>query len=61
MWKEMIPGLLPMVLEKATPEIRELLEGFVNMLKEKARKTENPFDDAGVALLAAALGLKHKG
>lgn len=61
MWEKMITSMLPGIIEKASPEIRKMLEGLVGSLKEKARKTSNPIDDALVALLAAVLGLKFKG
>ena len=61
MWEKLIEGILPTILEKVSPEIRELLTGLIMKLRDKARQTENPFDDAAVALLAAALGIKFKG
>lgn len=59
--KEVILGILPKVLEMATPALKEAVHSGVKALVTKARESENPYDDAAVALLASILGVPLKG
>jgi len=60
-WKILIQafsGVLGKVLEVVTPELRKMVESFLKDLYQKAKATQNPWDDFLVELLAAVLGIK---
>ena len=60
-WKILIQafsGVLGKVLEVVTPELRKMVESFLKDLYQKAKATQNPWDDFLVELLAVVLGIK---
>ena len=50
--------LATMLVSMLSPELRAFLQDFVNALEEKAKATDNPWDNVGVALLKALLFIK---
>ncbi len=48
---EWILRLIALIVGVASPEIRKMLEQWLNQLEAQAKKTANPWDDVLVALL----------
>lgn len=48
---------LLLLLEKITPDLRQLLIGMVAKLEEKAKQTPNPYDDIFVYFLKKVLSI----
>lgn len=48
---EWILRLLKLILSVASPELRKMLEQFLDQLEKQAKATKNPWDDILVALL----------
>jgi hypothetical protein len=46
---------LPLILAQLSPALRELMVNQIINLREAAKKTDNPYDDFAVELLAAIL------
>ncbi|MCB2188387.1 MAG: hypothetical protein KQJ78_18355 [Deltaproteobacteria bacterium] len=49
--------VLPGMLDKLTPAIKDLLEGFLRDIYQKALETPNPLDDFAVKLVGSLIGL----
>ena len=56
MWKTVVL----MLLNAVTPAILTSAKGFAVTLRDKARKTENPFDDVLADLICALLSIKEE-
>ena len=52
---KIILTMLPAILNLVTPEIRQMIEDFILRWWEKAKETDNDFDDFLVMLIAALL------
>jgi hypothetical protein len=50
--------VLGILILQLSPEIRELVEGLVERMWEKAQKTDNAFDDIFVTFLAEILDIE---
>lgn len=48
---KLLVRLLPMILSVVSPEIKQALVEFLDLMEERAKKTANPWDDMLVALL----------
>ena len=57
--KEKLIGLalnmLPFMIEKLTPTIKDMLHSFIDEWEVKAKETDNEFDDMAVAFIKAIL------
>ena len=51
-WTQILVGLVAQVLTNISPQIRRVLQGLIADLREKAKATDNPWDDILVELLA---------
>lgn len=49
--------LLGQLITGMSPEVRAELKAALDKMQEKAKQTKLPFDDIGVMLLRAVLGL----
>ncbi len=54
-------GLIPDIVDQLSPQVREHVERGLLSWWEKAKQTENPWDNYAVALIAGVLGTKLKG
>lgn len=52
---EWILRLITLILGVASPELRKMLEQFLNQLEAQAKNTKNPWDDILVAMLKRLL------
>jgi len=52
---EWILRLIGLVVTVASPELRKVLEDWLNTLEAQAKKTDNPWDDILVAMLKTIL------
>jgi len=60
MWKDLalklLSSLLPIIIKMITPDLKNLLNDAIASLEEKARETDNKFDDVLVAALKSLFG-----
>lgn len=56
-----LPTILVPLLNNLSPVIRDLLEGFIKDLYQKALETDSPWDDFFVGLLAELLEIEVGG
>ena len=54
-------GLIPDLINQLSPQLKEFIERGIVSWWEKAKLTENPWDNFAVALVAGVLGVKLKG
>lgn len=47
--------IVALIIKSISPEIKEFLDDFILKLHEKAKQTDNPWDDLAVQLLADLL------
>jgi len=52
---EWILRLIGLIIGVASPELRKMLEQFLNQLEQQAKATKNPWDDILVAMLKQLL------
>jgi hypothetical protein len=55
MWQKLIITVLPIIIEKMSPVLREMLEEFATKFYQKSKTTDNPFDDMLAAAILAIL------
>ncbi len=53
----LIAAVVSILLQQASPVIKEQMRNLYNRLRESAAKTENPVDDLLVQSIGALLGL----
>ena len=56
-----VSSLIPSIMEILSPQIREMIIAAIDQWYEKAKQTENPWDNYAVALVAGVMGMKLKG
>lgn len=56
-WKKWILKLLPNLVASISAPLRQELVTFAKNFREKAKKTENPWDDFAAEVLLWALGI----
>ena len=54
-------SIIPDIINLLSPQMAEFVERGVLSWWEKAKQTENPWDNYAVALAAGVLGIKLKG
>ena len=54
---KLLLAILPTLLSIVTPEIREMLEEFILRWWQKAKQTDNAFDDLLVKFIAGLIDL----
>lgn len=52
-WQKVVVTILVRAVLNATPEIRSIISGYLAELQQKAKATENPWDDLLVGILTA--------
>ena len=57
---DFIVKILQPIVALVTPIIKEELDEFLLKLHEKAKKTENPYDDLFTAFLLDMFGIEHE-
>ena len=57
---KIVAKFLGLILPIVTPEIREALKGALQNLYEKAKATDNPWDDYLIYFLLTILNFKEK-
>lgn len=56
-WERITIVVLSAILRAVSPVLREALQKSIKELYEKAKQTDNPYDDFFVELLARLLGI----
>ena len=59
-WVKWLLKLLPNLVASISGPLRQELVTFAKNFKEKAAKTENPWDDFAAAVLCSVLGIDDK-
>jgi len=49
--------LIKLLWSQVSPQLRELIVSFVKTLEEKAKETENEWDDLAISILKMILGI----
>lgn len=57
-WERITIAILSAILRAVSPILREALQKAIKELYEKAKQTDNPYDDMFIALLARLLGIE---
>jgi hypothetical protein len=57
-WLSLSIKVLSTILDVVTPSLRKVLGDYVQDLYNKAKETENPWDDFFVKLLASLVGVE---
>jgi len=55
MWAKILFAIIPLMLDVITPEIRVGVHEWLSNMEEKARKTDNPWDDMFFGFLRMVL------
>lgn len=58
LWLQITMRIVGAILDAVTPHIRELIADQIKVAYEKAKETDNPWDDFLVKLLADILRVK---
>jgi len=52
---EFLIRLIKLIIPHVTPEIRDYIRGLLDSLRERAKKTDNPWDDLFVMVIRTIL------
>lgn len=58
LWERITIAVLSAILRAVSPILREALQKAMKELYEKAKQTDNPYDDMCISLLARLLGIE---
>lgn len=59
-WERLTIAVLGAILRAISAPLREALADAINQLYQKAKQTDNPYDDFFIELLARLLGIELK-